>query len=296
MSKEKILWFLFLVDSIVILFHLLGSYGGIEFAKSSFIIFLALVLPALILFIHSIWVLSAKRALFFVFLACLIGFLSEFIGLNSGIIFGGHYVYQQRSWMLFDVPISVILYWAVFTYLGYSIVNSFLYWKNKSKPTFAKHNFLQVPILCLQDGLIVTAIDLFMDPLQVNLENWTWIDKGPYFGVPIGNFVGWFIVVVIITGIFRSFEYFNPQKKTNIPKKILLIPVLGYAAIWFSFVLLSVEAQMYNLAVIGTLLMLPTVFINLYLFHKNRFPPSGWFSFIRRFKGSTFFFEVIFLI
>ena len=37
--------------------------------------------------------------------------------------------------------------------------------------------------------------DLSLDPLRATVENrWIWISGGSYFGVPLGNFVGWFMV------------------------------------------------------------------------------------------------------
>jgi uncharacterized membrane protein len=270
MSKEKILWGLFFIDLVIILFHLLGGFVGIGFAKSQLVMFLVLAFPLLIFFLHAIWILSPIRALLFIILASSLGFLAEYAGLNSGVIFGGHYVYQARSLMLLNVPMSVILYWAVFTYLGYSVVNSFLYWRNQSKPNFKQKNYLLLIFLCLSDAFVVTAIDLFMDPLQVHKGNWTWLEGGPYFGVPIGNFAGWFVLVLIITGIFRSFEYFNPGKIIPVSKSIALMAVLAYVVIWLAFVLSAIEIKMYDLILIGSLFMLPPVLLSSFVAYKNK--------------------------
>jgi uncharacterized membrane protein len=52
---------------------------------------------------------------------------------------------------------------------------------------------------------------------------WAWLDGGPYFGVPIGNFVGWFVVTVLVTGLFRLFEYYKPQQDLLLSKSIFLL-------------------------------------------------------------------------
>jgi putative membrane protein len=72
----------------------------------------------------------------------------------------------------------------------------------------------------LLDGLVVVALDLFMDPIAVKSGDWTWLEGGPYFGIPIGNFIGWFFVVVLAMGTFRAVEYFFPRKEIKYNKSI----------------------------------------------------------------------------
>ena len=42
-------------------------------------------------------------------------------------------------------------------------------------------------------AVFATMIDLVLDPATVKLEFWMWDSPGPYFGVPIINFVGWLV-------------------------------------------------------------------------------------------------------
>ncbi|GAC1543632.1 MAG: hypothetical protein NVS2B7_17480 [Herpetosiphon sp.] len=46
------------------------------------------------------------------------------------------------------------------------------------------------------DALLALLIDLSMDAVAIRLGFWAWGMPGPWFGVPLGNFYGWFIVVV----------------------------------------------------------------------------------------------------
>jgi len=231
-----------------------------------------LLLPILLLITHSIVTLTSSRALFLIALSLLAGLRVEAWGLSSETLFGGHYVYHFGQFTFAGVPLEVVSYWAVFIYSGYSIVSSFFYWVDKEKPSIIRRNVWFLPIAIVCDGLVVTAIDLFMDPLQVKLGHWTWIEGGSYFGVPLGNFVGWFVVTVFVTGIFRTFEYFFPDTKTAFSKSIFLIPILGYAVLMLSFIFLSIQCRMYDLALIGTALMLPTIAVNIYVVHlRERF-------------------------
>jgi len=104
----------------------------------------------------------------------------------------------------------------------------------------------------------------------VMARNWVWLDNGHYYGIPVGNFVGWFMVTVISTGIFRAFEYLSPPKSTVIDKSVLLIPVVGYGMLCMLFVFLALIAKLPVLAITGFVIMFPIVIANLILFNKWR--------------------------
>lgn len=44
-------------------------------------------------------------------------------------------------------------------------------------------------------ALIGVALDLLMEPVAVRSGLWQWTPPGPWLGVPIGNFVGWAVIV-----------------------------------------------------------------------------------------------------
>ncbi|MEK7633532.1 MAG: carotenoid biosynthesis protein [Patescibacteria group bacterium] len=268
-NKTNLVWKIFFLLVTISALKLFGTFYGINLERYGLFKIIFLSFPVLLLLFHSIITLLTKKAIFFILLASTVGFLMERLGLKTGTIFGGHYVYRSDQLAISNVPLSVVFYWAVFIYTGYCVVTSFLYWSDLKKPNIKLKNFWLVPLLVFIDGLVVTAIDLFMDPLQVKTGSWTWLDGGPYFGVPIGNFIGWFIVTVMVTGLFRTFEYFFPTKKEEFNKSIFIVPVLGYGFLALSFALSAIKYQMLNLAIIGSLLMLPTVILNLFLFFKQ---------------------------
>jgi putative membrane protein len=45
------------------------------------------------------------------------------------------------------------------------------------------------------------AADFTIDPLAVMYKAWSWHEPGSYFGVPLGNYAGWFLVSFVICGI-----------------------------------------------------------------------------------------------
>ena len=265
---EKLLWLSFYLLIFTIIIKLIGNCFGVQLEnqyKTFHLIFLGL--PVILLILHSILTLGLYKGIMFMLLASATGAFFENIGLKYGTFFGGNYIYKNQA-TLFTVPFSVILFWAVFIYTGYCLSNSFLYWLKKNKPNIKNKNILLLIILILLDGYFVTAIDLFMDPIAVRSGSWQWLQGGSYFGIPVGNFIGWFIVTLIVVGVFRLYEYLIPQKEGKYDKSIFIIPVLGYGAMAISYFFTALGFNMNNLAIVGSLFMLPQVIINLFLFKK----------------------------
>ncbi len=225
------------------------------------------VLAACLLALHAVWTLGYKRGLFFIILIFAAGLISEVIGVNTGLIFGGVYTYQSDTQlMLLGVPLMIPLFWGAFIYAGYNISTSFLYWLNKKKPDKYANNWKTLLLLILLDGLIVVAIDLIMDPLQVQAGNWAWISDGEYYRIPVNNYTGWFAVTAITTGVFRLYEYFKPKPGNDFNAAMYLIPLCGYLLLCFGLIGLTIKANLPQLTVIGLCTMLPVAVINLALF------------------------------
>lgn len=265
---ESVLWKLFYFLIFIIFVKVIGDFFGVQLEhKYPWFNFIFLGIPVALLVVHSVITLSKFGSALFVLLASSIGTIMEYIGLRDGTFFGGHYIYKPQL-TLFTVPVSVIFYWAVFIYTGYCLTNAFLYWLKIQKPNLKNKNIFLLILAILLDGYFVTAIDLFMDPIAVKSGSWKWIEGGPYFGIPIGNFIGWFIVTIMVVSIFRIFEYFFP-KKEMFNKSIFIIPVLGYASMAISYFLLALNFNK-TLATVGLLFMLPQIIINLIMFRRYK--------------------------
>jgi uncharacterized membrane protein len=49
----------------------------------------------------------------------------------------------------------------------------------------------------------LTAWDLFLDPQMVGEGYWVWASRGRYRGIPIGNYLGWFLTGIAVMGILE---------------------------------------------------------------------------------------------
>jgi len=55
----------------------------------------------------------------------------------------------------------------------------------------------------LSGGFLTMAVDLALDPAAVNQGLWIWENPGPYYGIPLINFGGWFLTGFIYSTIFH---------------------------------------------------------------------------------------------
>ncbi len=194
----------------------------------------------------------------------------ENLGLKDGVIFGGQYFYHPSMPTLLAVPIQVIVYWAIFIFTGISITDSFLIWINKHLPNHKVNPIYSLAPLIILDATIVTIIDLFLDPLQVRLGTWTWVGSGPYFGIPTGNFIGWFLVASMGSIVFRSIQFFYPPNPyRSIDREVNLYPILGYSLLLVSMAANAISLKMFDLLLIGTSLMSLVIIPNILLFARS---------------------------
>ena len=139
-----------------------------------------LVAPAAILlaFRHARAALGPRRAAGELLTLAVYGFTLERLSMS---VFGSHR--YGSGWVLapLGVPIAVALVWA-------AVISSALTLAARRglRPTWAR---------ALAAALFAVTLDLTIEPVAVRRGLWEWTPPGPWLGVPIGNFVGWVVIV-----------------------------------------------------------------------------------------------------
>lgn len=156
--------------------------------------------------------------------------------MNFGGPLGIRYYYSPNFNPKFlGLPIFVWIFWAIFIIIGYNLTNSiFINLMKFDYKDLLKRNFYFI-ILILFDGFIVVTFDLFIDPIAVRYGLWRWENFNfSYFGVPVGNFIGWYIIVSSTTFLLRLIDRFY---YTNYNGRFLkLSPIFYLIIILISFV------------------------------------------------------------
>ncbi len=169
---------------------------------------------------------TANKAFFgFCMAAFLIGFFSEVIGVNTGIIFGD-YAYGTTlgpKWK--GVPYTIGLQWVVVTYCS-GISLQMLWQKLLSKgklPPILQHK--AAPFLAVVAGgsLLAVLFDWVLEPMAIGLNYWSW--KGGK--IPFLNYATWWLISMLILVLF----YFLPFKKQNLfAVRLFVIQILFFIA------------------------------------------------------------------
>ncbi|MFA5204627.1 MAG: carotenoid biosynthesis protein, partial [Lentisphaeria bacterium] len=61
-------------------------------------------------------------------------------------------------------------------------------------------------------GLVMTAWDVVLDPLMVRAGFWSWEVAGPFFGVPLRNYAGWWVTSTTAFALFLAVFRRLPQR------------------------------------------------------------------------------------
>lgn len=87
----------------------------------------------------------------------------------------------------------------------------------------------------------MVACDLSQDPVWATiLHLWIWQRGGPYFGVPISNFFGWYLTVFVIYQSFALYLRERPINAGPLPSGYWHLAILFYGVSALGNVLLIV--------------------------------------------------------
>jgi uncharacterized membrane protein len=157
----------------------------------------------------------------------------EALGVGTGFPFGVyHYTDVLVPRLPGGVPLAVIFAWLMIMIAVYCIMHS---------PT---------PIMggCLITGLLApvlaTLLDLEIEPVAFHLEHyWEWSTPGSinYYGIPLSNFVAWFVVALILNILvsiillrtigFLDLTSFASRLPTVVPPLIFTATVLMFGVV-----------------------------------------------------------------
>ena len=96
----------------------------------------------------------------------------------------------------------------------------------------------QVVATPLVGAFIMVMWDLAMDPMASTLAQWwIWHKGGGYFGVPLQNYLGWYLTVFAFMLIFALYlRAYGPEQTAPQPKSYYLQAIAMYAVVALDFV------------------------------------------------------------
>lgn len=183
---------------------------------------------------HGSATLGWRNLLAFLLITTLVSFAAESIGVATGWIFGHYYYTDLLGPKILGVPPVIQVAYAA---MGYASLMTARIILNGGEP-FRKVSIFAVPIVAT---FIMVSWDVAMDPYQSTVAgDWIWQNGGPYFGVGIHNYVGWFGTVFAFLFLYQLYsKYFIESAPSGLTQSKLFWsqPVLYYAIIGFGMVI-----------------------------------------------------------
>lgn len=115
-----------------------------------------------------------------------LAFIVEYVGVTTGAPFG-RYVYNDPLGfkLLGAVPLPIPFAWLLVVPAAIGTAR-----------LISKHWTLAIA------PLLVLLFDLLLEPFAVYvLGYWTWLERGPYYGIPAANFVAWWLTGAVLVAL-----------------------------------------------------------------------------------------------
>ncbi len=137
--------------------------------------------PVFLILASAIVALAANEDWRALLLTFGLGFAAEAVGVAAGYPFGSYVYTAVLAPSVFGVPPVMAGAWMIL-----------IAWVR------------QVRLPFWAGAVVMVLIDLLIDPLAVHtVKFWRWLTPGPYYGVPLSNFAGWFLVSLVLLWLLR---------------------------------------------------------------------------------------------
>jgi putative membrane protein len=184
---------------------------------------------------HGSIALGWKRLGAFVGITFAISFAAEAVGVATGLVFGSYFYTDSLGPKILGVPPLIQMAYVTMSYCSFTIARAIL--RRFRTPS----NWKQILSLCLCGAMVMVSWDVVMDPYQSTLAgDWIWKGGGPYFGVPLHNYVGWFCTVFVFLLVYFAFEKAHPLEPPSglqANKAFQSEPILYYALTAFGILI-----------------------------------------------------------
>lgn len=201
---------------------------------------------------HAAYALGWRHAAAFFAITAVVSWAFEQVGVETGAIYGRYHYTDVLGIKLGHVPILIPLAWFMMIYPSYVITNLIV--EARSITSWPRIG----PLIAAAalGAFVMTAWDLVIDPILSgpDVRAWVWEEGGPYFGIPIQNFVGWIATVFSVFVVYRVVERaWARRPEGSVSAAIAFLPLVAYGSMLLANLQLSAAPD--ALWVIGPMAM-----------------------------------------
>lgn len=200
--KLFLIWYF--IGVILLGFDLLPSY--LEWANVVF-----LVLAGIIGGIYFVKTFGRILGLIVNFLVIFITIFVEHLGVEYGLLFGDYYYTTDFGPQVLGVPVAIGFTWLM-VMAGSHAISIVLTGGNRFLP------------FIITGSLLAVLFDLIIDPVAFKVKQyWVWNAESFYYNIPMSNFIGWFVVALLLHSIIFLFSFKTKLTFTEWHSHIVLV-------------------------------------------------------------------------
>lgn len=232
---NKTLWFLcgLLFITLILTFSsLLNIDDGINAV-------LTILIGAVFTILHGSKSMGWRNIIAFIVITYLISFTAEAVGVATGLVFGAYHYSDNLGPKILGVPPMIQV---AYIAMGYASLITAKVILDAVGVNLKKWG--SIFGVSLIGSFIMVAWDVVMDPYQSTYSgDWIWQNGGPYFGIALHNFVGWFVTVFIFMFAYQAYSrvYLEKVDKDFIKSKLFWsMPTLYYGLIALGMIVVPI--------------------------------------------------------
>ncbi|OQA38762.1 MAG: hypothetical protein BWY52_03220 [Chloroflexi bacterium ADurb.Bin325] len=184
---RKLMWFFLIALALLTLYNIVSALSNLAVLFNPLFTPLTTLLAFVFVLLHASLRWNWRAALTLFAISFVVSLAYESLGVATGLVYGPyHYTAKLGPKFLGLVPYIIPAAWFMMMYPSLVIAE-------RIAPRAAGWpRGLSVAAI---GGLVMTAWDVVMDPMMVRGEHWVWEAGGPYFGIPLQNYWGWWLTV-----------------------------------------------------------------------------------------------------
>jgi uncharacterized membrane protein len=219
------------------------------------------------------WQLGLGRALAFLISGYLISWAAELCSIHFGFPFG-EYLYipttRSRELWVAGVPLMDSLSYVFLAYASYALALVALgsgYWQDQGYYLEEQgHSRTWRPWVL--GAVLMVTLDIIIDPVALRGYRWFlgqiygYPEGGVYFGIPLANFAGWFLVALILVRLLQYLAVLFPASpwwnwgRRRFPSQALLGPAFYLGILAFNLAMTFLIGEK-TLGWVGLFIYLP---------------------------------------
>ena len=167
-----------------------------------------LMLGFVFIIAHGAVTLGWRNIIAFIVITFVVSFAAEAIGVATGLVFGPYHYTNLLGPKLLGVPPMIQVGYVGIGYASMIMARLILGFKQITGWGIVTAAFV--------GAFIMTSWDVTMDPFQSTASgDWIWHTGGPYFGVPLHNYAGWFGTVFVFMLVYFWYTSRNSDRPNN---------------------------------------------------------------------------------